>query len=71
MTVTHCTAFSIATSTKMTGSENLEGRKDLGAMSNIMVSIAKARHDIAGEGRGIRSASCSDKTSSLCSRMNR
>ena len=67
MTITHCRDFSIATTTKVTGSENFVGMKDLGAMSNMMVSTANARHDVAGEGRGMRSASCSDKGSSLCS----
>lgn len=70
MTMTHCRDFSIATTTKVTGSENFVGKKVLGAISNIMVSTAKARHDVAGGGRGIRSASCSDKGSSLCSRIN-
>lgn len=67
MTITHCRDFSIATTTKVTGSENFVGKKDFGVMSNIMVSTAKARQDVAGEGRGMRSASCSDDDSSLCS----
>lgn len=57
MTITHCTDFSIATTTKVTGSENFVGKKDLGAIKNNTVSIAKARHEVAGEGRGMRSAS--------------
>lgn len=70
MTITHCRDLNIATTTKVTGSDNFLGKKVLGAISNIMVSTAKARHDIAGEGRGIRSASCSDDGSSLCSWIN-
>lgn len=70
MTITHCTDLSIATATKVTGSENFVGEKDLGAISNIMVSTAKARHDVAGEGSGIWSASCSDNISSFCSWIN-
>lgn len=67
ITITHCTDFSIATTTKVTGSENFVGEKVLGAISNIMVSTAKARDDAAGDGKGIRSASCSDNGSSVCS----
>ena len=67
MTITHCVAFSIATTTKVIGSENFVGKKLLGAMSNITVSTAKVRHDIAEVGRGIPSVSCSDESSSLCS----
>ena len=67
MTMTHCRDLSIATTTKVTGSENFVGKKDLGAISNIMLSTAKARHEVAGDGRGIRSASCPDGGSSLCS----
>ena len=70
MTMTHCTAFSNATITKVTGSESFVGEKLLGAMRSIIVSTAEARHDIAGEGRGMRSPSCSDKGSSLSSLIN-
>ena len=70
MTITHCTAFSDATTTRVIGSENFVGKKLLGAMRTIIVNTAKARHDIAGEGRDMLSASCSDNGSSLCSWIN-
>ena len=71
MTVTHCIDFSTATKTRVTGSENLVGEKVLGAISNIMVRAARARHDIAGEGRRMESVSCSDDNPSLCSWINK
>ena len=70
MTITHCTAFSNATITKVSGSENFVGRKLLGAMRSIILNTAKDRQDIAGEGRDMRSTSCSDEGSSLCSWIN-
>lgn len=70
MTITHCTDLSNATVTKVTGSENFVGKKDLGAISSIIVRTARARQDVAGEGRDISSASCSDESSFLCSWIN-
>ena len=70
MTVTHCMDLSIATKTRVTGSENFVGEKVLGAISNIMVRAARARHDTAGEGRRMESGSCSDDSPSLCSWIN-
>ena len=70
MTVTHCTDLSIATKTSVTGSENLVGENVLGVISSITVRTARARHDIAGEGRRMESASCSDESPSLCSWIN-
>ena len=70
ITITHCRAFSIATTTKVTGSENFVGKKLLGAMSNIMVSTANVRQDMAGDGKGDGSVSCSDDDSSPCSWIN-
>ena len=67
ITIIHCAAFSDATTTNVIGSENFVGKKLLGAMRSIIVNTAKARHDIAGEGIDMQSASCSDDCSSLCS----